>query len=82
MAESDLVTATEAYIETMILGLRLSAGVNLAAVAARHGRPVTEAFPGAVECLLENGLCDIDAGSLRPTRKGLLLQNEICLHFV
>lgn len=82
VAESDFVTATEAYIETMILGLRLSAGVNLAAVAARHGRPVTEAFPGAVECLLENGLCDIDAGSLRPTRKGLLLQNEICLHFV
>jgi len=74
--ESDRAT------EAIFLGLRRLAGIDLAAFESRYGIQILETFGDDLGRLAEAGLVETVAGSLRLTRRGLALSNEVFQIFV
>lgn len=68
--------------ETMILGLRLSEGVDLAGFTLRFGRDAAEVYAREIEELVGLGLLVLDGGSIRLTARGRLLGNQAFLRFL
>jgi oxygen-independent coproporphyrinogen-3 oxidase len=68
--------------EALITGLRLAGGVDLAALAARHGVDVRRRFGAALAPYEDAGLVAWTDGTLRLTRLGFLLANEVLAVFV
>jgi len=82
-ATTEEIDERTAMGETMMLGLRLlGEGVDAAAFAARHGRPLEEAFGETIAELAGVGLIERAAGGIRLTRRGLLLANDVCARFL
>ena len=76
------VSRHDAMAETMMMGLRLNAGVADALFRERFGEGIADAFPGpAAECV-DLGLLEWVGGSLRLTEQGRLLGNEAFSRFV
>ena len=76
------VSRHDAMAETMMMGLRLNAGVADASFRERFGEGIADAFPGpAAECV-DLGLLEWVGGSLRLTEQGRLLGNEAFSRFV
>ena len=71
-----------AMAETMMMGLRLNAGVSDAEFTARFGQSIAGQFPQAVSDCLELGLLEWHDGWLRLTEDGRLLGNEAFGRFV
>lgn len=80
--EEFLVEREEAMENEMILGLRLTRGVNLARFAQRYGRTVWEEFGEVVRQQIAKGMLVEEGGYLRLTQKGLPLGNEVFMHFL
>ena len=76
----------EAMFETMMLGLRMNAGVSLARFETLHGQSMTGRYGAQLESLIRDGLgCWREAPDGRAfalTPKGLLLQNEALLRLM
>lgn len=68
--------------ETMMLGLRLLAGVSAAGFAARFGRTLDEVYGSTIERLCKNGLLERAEGHLRLTPRGLRLGNQVWQEFL
>ncbi|MBI2909762.1 MAG: radical SAM family heme chaperone HemW [Chloroflexi bacterium] len=68
--------------ETMILGLRLTAGVSLGAFAERYGVDAVKMYDAHVTELTRLGLLERASRSLRLTRRGRLLGNEVFSRFL
>ena len=76
------VSRRDAMAETMMMGLRLNAGVADASFRERFGEGIADAFPGpAAECI-DLGLLEWADGALRLTEQGRLLGNEAFSRFV
>ena len=76
------VSRRDAMAETMMMGLRLNAGVADASFRERFGEGIADAFPGpAAECI-DLGLLEWAGGALRLTEQGRLLGNEAFSRFV
>lgn len=68
--------------EALFMGLRLSEGVDLNAVAVRYGVDVWQRYGSALEPHLEAGLLQKEGSRLRLTREGMLLSLEVLAVFV
>ncbi len=68
--------------ECVMLGLRLTAGVDRAAFAARFGADMADAYPGAMEQLRKRGWVVETPAAIALNRKGLDLQNEALNYFM
>lgn len=69
--------------ETMMVGLRLTQeGVSRAAFARRFGEAITGVFGAQIEHLQTLGLLEWNQDSLRLTRRGRLLGNQVFAQFV
>ncbi len=80
--ETSWLSPASRHEEAWFLGLRLNAGVNLAALRREFGkRPVARALE-AVERLAESGLIHSDGKTVRLTAKGRLLSNEVFQEFL
>ena len=77
--EPSLATARA---ETMMMGLRLNAGVPNDEFHSRFGRSIAEAFPQAVDDCLALELLEWHDDSLRLTEYGRLLGNEAFHRFL
>ena len=64
------------------MGLRLTRGVNLAAISEEFGVDVWARYGGELEPFRDQGLLIYDASFLRLTRPGMLLANEIMRVFI
>ncbi|HLH27035.1 MAG TPA: radical SAM family heme chaperone HemW [Chloroflexota bacterium] len=71
-----LDAATQAR-EALMLGLRLRAGVDLAAYRARFGRDVRDVCGAALDELVVSGFLEWHAGRLRLADRALLVSNEV-----
>ena len=72
----------QAMEDTMILGLRLAAGVDEARFARRFGLTPQEAFPEAVRRLLAEGWLVREGGRLRLAPHAVPVANSVLEHFV
>ena len=68
--------------EALFMGLRLSAGVDLDAIATRYGLDVWQRYGTALQPHLEAGLLEREGSWLRLTRPGMLLSLEVLAVFV
>ncbi len=68
--------------ESVMLGLRLTAGVDRAAFRARFGVDLADAYASAMECLRERGWVVETPERICLTRRGLDLQNEALGYFM
>ena len=82
LAESEALTHGETMGETLMLGLRLADGVDLARFAARFGVRAEERFAGVVARHTASGLLEQTATHLRLTERGVFLASEVMAEFV
>jgi oxygen-independent coproporphyrinogen-3 oxidase len=68
--------------ETMMMGLRLNAGVGEAHFAARCGLPLDEAYGETLAELVAQGLVERAESHVRLTRRGRMLGNRVFERFV
>ena len=68
--------------DALFTGLRLSRGLDVAAVSARYGVDVWERFGPRLTYYSRAGLLLNEDGRLRLTRKGMLMANEVMSIFV
>ncbi|MCY4581803.1 MAG: radical SAM family heme chaperone HemW [Chloroflexi bacterium] len=78
----EAVSRRDAMAETMMMGLRLNAGVADAAFRERFGDAIAGAFPGPTAECIDLGLLEWAGGALRLTEGGRLLGNEAFSRFV
>jgi oxygen-independent coproporphyrinogen-3 oxidase len=71
------ITKEEARFESLMLGLRMTAGVKDADFARMHGLTIRKAFSEKLEQPIADGLLQWHEGSLRLTRLGMDLQNAV-----
>jgi oxygen-independent coproporphyrinogen III oxidase len=76
------VSRHAALEESFFLGLRLTAGVDLRALAARFGDTAVEPFRGMIAEFVEGGLIKRCGDSICLTPRGRLLSNEVFQSFV
>ena len=76
------LTPREAMGETMMVGLRLRAGVDLAAFARRFGVRAETVFAEEIARLRDGGLIEVTSDRLRLTERGLFVGNEVMLAFL
>ncbi len=73
-AMDESISSELSLAETVILGLRLDAGVSAAGIQDRYRQPVAE--------MTALGLLEYSGGNLRLTRRGRLLSNEVFWRFL
>jgi oxygen-independent coproporphyrinogen-3 oxidase len=76
------LTPMERLEEALFTGLRLTEGVDIAAVGARYGLDVWARYAVGLEPFLADGLLVRDGPRLRLTPDGMLVANEVMAVFV
>ena len=82
VAHERVLSTGERATDALFLGLRLTDGVDVAAVERRYGIRVWERWGGELARCVEAGLLEDDWRRLRLTRKGRLLASEVMQVFV
>jgi oxygen-independent coproporphyrinogen-3 oxidase len=72
----------QARAEALFLGLRMMQGVDLNYYKSRFGYDIRESYEGDLGRFREAGLLEFDGDSIRLTRAGALLSNEVFSAFV
>jgi oxygen-independent coproporphyrinogen-3 oxidase len=82
VAEQRCLTAEDRFEEALFTGLRLTGGLDIAAVGQRYGVDVWQRFGSRLMPFLDGGLLIREGPTLRLSRNGMLLANEIMEVFV
>ena len=80
--EEDVGCTEKSIGETFMLGLRLTEGVSLDEAARSCGADPEEKFGGVFSDLIESELLERNGRTLRLTRRGLLLANQVLQRFI
>jgi oxygen-independent coproporphyrinogen III oxidase len=68
--------------ETMMLGLRLSDGINLGDFENRYGVSLSDQFPKQLKYLKSEDLVEINDSHIRLSKKGFFLADSVILEFM
>lgn len=82
VAERHSATRRQEMEDTMMLGLRLTAGVSFTAFQHRFGEDLRAVFAGEIGRLQEKGLIRCDGKNVRLTEDGLPLANLVFAEFI
>ncbi|HQR35381.1 MAG TPA: radical SAM family heme chaperone HemW [Blastocatellia bacterium] len=82
VAETETLDADDLQSENLFLRLRLKEGVNLREHEHRFGVRVTERYADELARLSEAGLIELDNDTLKISRAGTVLANEVFAAFV
>jgi oxygen-independent coproporphyrinogen-3 oxidase len=83
VAERRTLDSAERIEDALFTGIRLTEGLDLAALAGRYGVDVWERYSGELARLVDAGLLVHEPGvRLRLTRSGMLLANEVMAVFI
>jgi len=77
LAGGEQVTAEISMADTLILGLRLTDGIDVAAFRQRYGQSVEERHGALIEEFVGHGMLERIDERLRLTARGRLLSNEL-----
>ncbi|HZM92878.1 MAG TPA: radical SAM family heme chaperone HemW [Vicinamibacterales bacterium] len=80
--ERRVLSGQERLEEATFTALRLTQGVNLEIVRSRYGVDLWERHGEELAPFVEQGLLIYDGGSIRLTRDGMLLANEVMAVFI
>ena len=80
--EVQAVAPQDAMFESVMLGLRMTQGVDTQAFEARHGRSFDAVFGQRAQPSLAAGLTEWTDGHLRLTRRGMDVMNTVLLDFM
>jgi coproporphyrinogen III oxidase-like Fe-S oxidoreductase len=75
--ETEVISPTDFLLENMMMGLRMSGGIQESTLHARFGRTFPELFPGLWEGWVSRGLAQPPDGTLRLSESGLLLLDRL-----
>ena len=78
----DTTTPDVDVAETMMMGMRLSEGVSMSRFAGRFGAQLGDVFTDEISRLLDIGLIEITGESIRLSKRGFLLGNEVFAEFI
>ena len=81
-AERRILSRQDALEEVLFTRLRLARGIDLHLVRSQYGVDVWEQLGEELQPFVEGGLLIYDGGSLRLTRPGMLLANEVMAVFI
>ena len=76
------LTDAERLEETLFMGLRLTAGLDLPALKIRYGVDVWDEYGSELQPFVDAGLLVYDGRSLRMSRPGMLLAHEVMTVFI
>ena len=76
----EALTKDQARTEYMFLTLRQSAGITLKEFSLRFGAELLETYPHTLN-YVKRGLIEVEDGTLRLTRQGVLLADNIFASF-
>ncbi|NLD51883.1 MAG: radical SAM family heme chaperone HemW [Clostridiales bacterium] len=76
------IGAEEAMFESLMLGLRLTRGLDLEAFEAMHGQRFEAVWEQQAENSLSRGLTALEQGHFRLTRQGMDVMNTVLLDFM
>ena len=76
------MTADERLGDALFTGLRLAAGIDLAAMDAKYGVDIWRRYGADLEPFLEQGCLRREGSRLRLTRAGMLIAHEVMTVFV
>ncbi|HEY7448488.1 MAG TPA: radical SAM family heme chaperone HemW [Vicinamibacterales bacterium] len=82
ISERRELTPTARMEEALFMGLRLSDGVDLAAIDERYGVDTWKRYGAALEPHMAAGLVHKEGSRVRLTRQGMLLSHEVMTVFV
>lgn len=82
VAERRALSPADGLAEAMFMGLRLNQGVALELMRARYGIDVLDTYGPALAPAIDAGLLVTDGATMRLTRRGMLLANEVMQVFV
>lgn len=82
LEEDTLLSLEEAIAERMILGLRLSKGVDLKKVSDEFGVDVGMKYKKSLDTLLKKGLIKFDGKVVKLSAKGVDLANSVFVEFI
>lgn len=80
--EAETLPPSLALGETLMLGLRMTRGVDLEKLRLRFGYDVLELYQSHIHRMRERGLLTLRGKRMRLTAKGLILANEVWVGFV
>ena len=80
--ETAWLSPAQQFEEAWFLGLRLNAGVNIAALEREFGAEMAAAASEVVERLAEDGLVHSDGATVRLTARGRLVSNNVFQEFL
>ena len=80
--ERRTMSSRERLEDALFTGLRLTEGIDVAALRARYGVDVFQAFGSELQPFRDAGLLIYDDGAFRLTRAGMLLAHEIMAVFI
>jgi len=80
--ETTWLAPARQHEEAWFLGLRMNAGVNVAAIEREFGRAMVEPAMETVKQLVKDGLVTFDGERVRLTARGRLISNEVFQEFL
>ena len=80
--EAEFLPLQARFRETVIMGLRLTAGVAIRRLVEQYGMTPQECYGETLKRLLSQDLLAEEEGRLRLTGKGLLLANTVMAQLV
>ncbi|MCI5143423.1 MAG: coproporphyrinogen III oxidase, partial [Candidatus Electrothrix sp. ATG1] len=81
-AEKETLAQDAAFRETVIMGLRMTAGVSLAELKERFGINTENYYSETLYRLIRQGMLHIVQGRLQLTDQGILLANRVMAELV
>jgi oxygen-independent coproporphyrinogen-3 oxidase len=81
-AETTWLSPARQHEEAWFLGLRMNAGVDVAALEQEFGRAMVEQAMQTVERLVDGGLLTFDGERVQLTARGRLISNEVFQEFL
>ena len=70
------------FRETVVMGLRLTAGISLTSLEQRFGLRAEEYYGDVLHRLVRQGMLDLAGDTLRLTARGMALANQVMAHLV
>ncbi|MPM91667.1 Oxygen-independent coproporphyrinogen-III oxidase-like protein YqeR [bioreactor metagenome] len=78
----DRIEYEEELFESVMLGLRMTRGIDRKRFEHRFGTDIVKKFQTSVSNLGKNGLLEVDDSAVRLTEKGLDVQNSVLMAFM